>query len=133
MKRLLCSAVSLLTIPAASAQTERRIFTKTEQRESLEREFQKQKEAPGFDRLCQGLGALERLDFVVEADNLVLKHGEHVFVNSITNFISLSDDQANVRIAPFNIGGSNGAGGICPDSAGPAVGCLCDGEPARKP
>lgn len=113
MKRLLCIAVLLLTIPAVSAQTERRILTKAEQQESLEREFQKQLEAlqDSIDYV-NALGALERLDFVVEADKLVFKRGESAFVNSITNFISLSDDQAVVQIAPFNSGGPNGVGGI---------------------
>lgn len=56
--------------------------------------------------------SLEKLDFVVEADKLIFKHGETAYVTLNTNFFSLSDDQAVVQIAPFNSGGPNGVGGI---------------------
>lgn len=56
--------------------------------------------------------ALENLDFVLEADRLVFKRGETAFVTSTTNFISLSDADAVVQVAPFNGGGPNGVGGI---------------------
>lgn len=74
MKRLLYLAALLLTIPAGYAQTERQILTKAEQQESLDREFQKQREAlqDSIDYV-NAIGALERLDFVVEADKLVFK------------------------------------------------------------
>lgn len=113
MKRLLYLAALLLAIPATYAQTERRILTKAEQQESREREFQKQMEAlqDSIDYV-NAIGALERLDFVVEADQLIFKHGDTAFVNSTTNFISLSDDEAVIQIAPFNSGGPNGVGGI---------------------
>lgn len=113
MKRLLYLATLQLTIPAGYAQTERRILTKYEQQESPSREIQEQVEAlqDSIDH-ANAVGALERLDFVVEADKLVLKRGEMAFVNSTTNFISLSHDLAIIQIAPFNSGGPNGVGGI---------------------
>lgn len=35
--------------------------------------------------------ALQRKEFVLESDELTLKHGEHGYVNSTTNFIALHD------------------------------------------
>lgn len=35
--------------------------------------------------------ALHRKEFVLESDELTLKHGEHGYVNSTTNFIALHD------------------------------------------
>ena len=59
--------------------------------------------------------ALEKLDFVLEADQLQFKRGYTAFVNATTNFISLHDAHATVQVAPFNGGGPNGVGGITLD------------------
>ena len=57
--------------------------------------------------------ALQRKEFVLESDELTLKHGEHGYVNSTTNFIALHDGRATVQISPFQSGGGpNGVGGI---------------------
>ena len=56
--------------------------------------------------------ALDSLEFVLEADKLVFKYGDMAFVQSNTNFIALSDDNAVVQVAPYNAGGPNGVGGI---------------------
>ena len=61
---------------------------------------------------AKALHALETLNFVMEADQLVFKRGRTAFVTSATNFVSLSDDKAIVQVAPFNGGGPNGIGGI---------------------
>ena len=51
--------------------------------------------------------------FVLESDELTLKHGEHGYVNSTTNFIALHDGRATVQISPFQSGGGpNGVGSI---------------------
>ena len=42
--------------------------------------------------------ALQRKEFVLESDELTLKHGEHGYVNSTTNFIALHDGRATVPI-----------------------------------
>lgn len=56
--------------------------------------------------------ALQRKEFVLESDELTLKHGEHGYVNSTTNFIALHDGRATVQISPFQSGGGpNGVGG----------------------
>lgn len=114
MKRILLIAVALLTAhTVAEAQTERRIYTRAEQSEAqdraLEKELQQVQDSLDY---AEAIKALEKLDFVVEADQLVFKYGDSAFVNSITNFVSLNDSRALVQIAPFNGGGPNGVGGI---------------------
>lgn len=104
---LLCSAV------AAGAQTERRIYTKAEQESAQKREIEKCIEAiQDSIRSVEAFTALEQLDFVLEANRLSFKRGETAYVTSNTNFVSLSDDQAVIQIAPFHGGGPNGVGGI---------------------
>lgn len=95
------------------AQSERRIYTKSEQESAARRQADKKLEALR-DSLAHidAVKALENLDFVLEADQLTFKRGRTAFVNSNTNFISLSDDEAVVQVAPFNGGGPNGVGGI---------------------
>lgn len=57
--------------------------------------------------------ALNGQEFVLESDALTLKHGEHGYVNSSTNFIALHDGVATIQISPFQSGGGpNGVGGI---------------------
>ncbi|MCD7815855.1 MAG: DUF4251 domain-containing protein [Bacteroides sp.] len=114
MKRLALLILVLLTFVAGQAQTtEKRIYTQAEQKAAQEREEQKKmEEIQDSIHYVEAVNSLEKLDFVVEADKLIFKHGETAYVTSNTNFISLSDDQAVVQIAPFNNGGPNGVGGI---------------------
>lgn len=96
------------------SQTEKRICTKAEQENARNREEQKRLEAiqDSLDYV-QAVNSLENLDFVLEADRLIFKRGRTVFVTSMTNFVSLLDDEAVVQVAPFNGGGGpNGVGGI---------------------
>ncbi|HBH08999.1 MAG TPA: hypothetical protein DDX40_06340 [Rikenellaceae bacterium] len=134
MKRIL-TTLCLLTLVAAAgfAQTEKRIFT-TSEKIAIEnarikadstlaakakadaktlKAIQKELEAKQ-DSIANAnaVKALDSLEFVLEADKLVFKYGEMAFVQSNTNFISLSDDEAVVQVAPYNAGGPNGVGGI---------------------
>lgn len=114
MKRMcLIVAALLLMHTAVEAQTERRIYTQAEkteaQQRALDKELQQVQDSIDYARAIQ---ALEKLDFVLEADKLVFKRGDSAFVNSTTNFVSLTDSRAVVQIAPFNGGGPNGIGGI---------------------
>lgn len=115
----------LLATAAASAQTERRIYTSSELQSlqskktesKLTKEQKKQLEAmqDSIDH-ANAIKALETLDFVMEADQLVFKRGQTAYVSSNTNFISLSDDKAVVQVSPFNaVAGPNGVGGITLD------------------
>ncbi len=105
---------ALLTFAAGQAQTtEKRIYTQAELKAAQEQKEQKKTEETQDSILfVEAVKSLEKLDFVVEADKLIFKHGETAYVTSNTNFFSLSDDQAVVQIAPFNSGGPNGVGGI---------------------
>ncbi len=114
MKKTIFIGLSLtLAALSVQAQTERRILTKAEQTNSREWEISKQEEAIRDSiAYIQALDALERLDFVLEADQLQFRRGRMAYVSTVTNFISLSDDEATVQIAPYNDGGPNGVGGI---------------------
>ena len=66
----------------------------------------------GISRLVKGMKVEEVLQ-KLEGDELTLKHGEHGYVNSTTNFIALHDGKTTVQISPFQSGGGpNGVGGI---------------------
>lgn len=117
MVRFLFLITILLNISMVSlAQTEKRIYTKSEQESAQTRELQKRMETiQDSINYVNALNALQNLDFVLEADRLIFKRGHIVFVTSNTNFISLSDDKAVVQVAPFYGGGPNGIGGITLD------------------
>ena len=117
MKRIITSICLLLLVAAASfAQTEKRIYTSSEKIAKALKELQKRIEAQqdsiAYDNAVK---ALDSLDFVLEADKIIFKYGDMAYVQSNTNFISLSDDKAVVQVAPFNGGGPNGVGGITLD------------------
>lgn len=121
MKKIIMLFGLLLAVVTAEAQTERRIYTSSELKalqsrsdeNKLTKEQKKQMEAlQDSINYAKALNALETLEFVMEADQLVFQRGRTAFVTSATNFVSLSDDKAIVQIAPFNGGGPNGVGGI---------------------
>lgn len=58
---------------------------------------------------------MKNMDFVLEADRLVLKRGENVMVTSMVNFVSVKGDRAVIQVAPFNGPGANGVGGVTVD------------------
>ena len=118
MNRILLLAL-LLSALTVQAQTEKRIYTKAETEEmspngkearQARKLMEKARDSLNFVRAVE---AIEKLDFVLEADKLHFKHGTMVFVNSTTNFISVNDEEAVVQVAPFyGGGGPNGVGGI---------------------
>lgn len=120
MKQIVILMALLLATLTAGAQNERRIYTSGELKAMQRRTERKatreqQKQAQAIQDsiyYAKALRALENLDFVVEADQLVFKRGQTAFVSSMTNFISLSDEKAVVQVAPFNGGGPNGVGGV---------------------
>jgi hypothetical protein len=64
----------------------------------------------------QALYAVRNQDFVLEADNVMFRNGNTVFVNSMTNFISVKGNRAVVQISPSNYAsGPNGLGGVTVD------------------
>ena len=98
---------------SAQAQTEKRIIPKSQQQAAEQRKTDKRlEEIQDSIDYAKAVQALENLEFVVEADQLVFKRGQSAFVSSSTNFISMHDAKAGVRGAPFNGGGPNGVGGV---------------------
>ncbi len=61
---------------------------------------------------ARAVAALEKMDFVLEADKLIFKRGQPAYVSANTNFISSVNGKTTVQIAPFNGGGPNGVGGV---------------------
>ncbi|MBM6883832.1 DUF4251 domain-containing protein [Bacteroides caecigallinarum] len=60
--------------------------------------------------------AISNKDFTLEADKVEFKYGQTAFVNSNTNFVSVTGDKSVVQVA-FNVpvSGPNGIGGITLD------------------
>ena len=121
MKSYVMTFLFLLGAFTLQAQTERRIYTSAEQENMLGEEDRAQNRAErkrqqalcdsiAFDKAVKAIGQLE---FVLEADWVTFKRGTKVYVSSITNFISVSDDHAVVQVSPvMSGGGPNGVGGI---------------------
>lgn len=62
------------------------------------------------------VNAINNQQFVVEADQLILRNGQNVFVNSGTNFLLVNKEKGTVQVA-FNtaLSGPNGIGGVTVD------------------
>ena len=79
---------------SAQAQTEKRIIPKSQQQAAEQRKTDKRlEEIQDSIDYAKAVQALENLEFVVEADQLVFKRGQSAFVSSSTNFISMHDDK----------------------------------------
>ena len=107
MIRFLLTIVVLFAGMTAEAQqsTVKRIYPKQEQksenRSERRKAERKQRQSEKFIQAeidsinyANALQALENLDFVLEADQLVFKRGMSVFVSTTTNFISVQNDKA---------------------------------------
>ena len=72
--------------------------------------LQQQVDSMQFD---QALQAMRDSAFTLEANHVVFKRGERVFVQSNTNFVSVNKRNATVQVA-FNVpmAGPNGMGGV---------------------
>ena len=66
-------------------------------------------------RFAATVESMRNMDFVLEADRLVLKRGESVLVQSDINFVAVKGDKAVIQVAPFSGPGVNGVGGITVD------------------
>ena len=66
----------------------------------------------------EALNSLKENQFVVEADQVIFKTGEHAYVNSNTNFVLVNLKQGTVQVA-FNttVAGPNGIGGVTVDGS----------------
>lgn len=64
----------------------------------------------------QAFAAVKNQDFVLEAQTVQFRNGATVFVNDMTNFISVKGSRAVVQISPSDFAsGPNGVGGVTVD------------------
>ena len=64
----------------------------------------------------QAFAAVKNQDFVLEAQTVQFRNGPTVFVNDMTNFISVKGNRAVVQISPSDFAaGPNGVGGVTVD------------------
>lgn len=110
MKKIMMIAALLMTafVCGAGAQTEQQKLTK-EERKAMQQQMDSVLNAEAVQAIADSA-------FTLEADYVVFKNGERVFVTSNTNFVSVDKRRATVQIA-FNIpsGGLNGMGGVTVD------------------
>ena len=119
MNRLfLFMTILVLSVPVY-AQSEKRIDTKEKQENVNSRELKKQLAAiQDSINYKNAVSALEKSNFVLEADQLVFKRGRSAFVSSTTNFVLMDGEHASVQIAANNaLAGPNGIGGITVDGS----------------
>lgn len=121
MRRTLIILLATILPMLATAQSfsERRQADKEKWYEEKRKTEQREQEVKNLtDSVYHSLSAsaLHEKRFVLEADQVVFKHGRNAFVNSSTNFVSLFDNEAVVQISPLeSVGGFNGVGGITLD------------------
>ena len=82
-----------------------------------QREAEKAREKAENERAYAiAVQALQKGEFVLEADQLVFKRGRSAYVSPTTNFVMMNGNQASVQIASNSaIAGPNGIGGITVD------------------
>ena len=114
MKRvLLLLAVLLVSYGTVIAQTnQKNVDAKKAQKEAKKAAEQ----AEQMNLYNEAMNAINVKDFVLEADKIIFKRGNFVYVNSNVNFVSMKDDRATIQLS-FNFApsGPNGLGGITVD------------------
>ena len=114
MKRvLLLLAVLLVSCGTVIAQTnQKNVDAKKAQKEAKKAAEQ----AEQMNLYNEAMNAINAKDFVLEADKIIFKRGNFVYVNSNVNFVSMKDDRATIQLS-FNFApsGPNGLGGITVD------------------
>lgn len=105
---------ALSCIGAVGAQAATQTDKDAAKQEKVDKKAMKKRMQAVLDSVSfvRAVEALENHDFVLEADRLMFKRGETAYVSSGTNFVSLKGDEAVVQVAPYNVGGPNGVGGV---------------------
>ena len=116
MKRV----ITLIALVLVSASTLMYAQSKSETRRTerkAQREAEKAREKAENERAYAiAVQALQKGEFVLEADQLVFKRGRSAYVSPTTNFVMMNGNQASVQIASNSaIAGPNGIGGITVD------------------
>lgn len=116
MKRV----ITLIALVLVSASTLMYAQSKSETRRAerkAQREAEKAREKAENERAYAiAVQALQKGEFVLEADQLVFKRGRSAYVSPTTNFVMMNGNKASVQIASNSaIAGPNGIGGITVD------------------
>lgn len=108
--------ISALMVSCATAQQPQTKEETKQQKKEQKEAKKKQEEAQQMALFNRAVAALKAQSFVLEADRIVLKRGQVVYVNDRTNFVSLDGDKASVQLA-FNTARplANGIGGVTVD------------------
>ncbi len=90
--------------------------TRKQQREAERAKIKAQDQAASMASYQEAIQALQGKEFVLEANQVVFRNGQSVFVTSNTNFVLVNGQKGTVQIA-FNTPypGPNGIGGITVD------------------
>lgn len=119
MNRLIVIMIVLLGAIAANAQTKA-------ERDAQRKEQKRLEAVQDSINHVKAVYALDNMDFVLEADQLIFKRGRNAFVSSSTNFVSLSDGKAVVQVASYRGGGPNGLGGVTVEGRASALNIKTD-------
>lgn len=98
------------------AQTSQQAKTRKELRDEKRAQYKAEEKLMNELDYHNAATAIKNQQFVVEADQLILRNGQNVFVNSGTNFLLVNKDRGTVQVA-FNtaLSGPNGIGGVTVD------------------
>ncbi|MBR4048828.1 MAG: DUF4251 domain-containing protein [Bacteroides sp.] len=119
MKKIITFVALLLVATLGSvsmAQDAQTTKTRKELRDEKRAQYKAEEELMNELDYRNAATAIKNQQFVVEADQLILRNGQNVFVNSGTNFLLVNKEKGTVQVA-FNtaLSGPNGIGGITVD------------------
>lgn len=111
-------ATACLAATTATAQENLNQESRKEKRDAERARLKAEEEADQQQAYELAVQAIGEKQFVVEADQLQLRDGSNVFVNSTTNFLLVNVDKGTVQVA-FNtaLSGPNGIGGVTVDGS----------------
>ena len=119
MKKIITFVALLLVATLGSvsmAQNAQTTKTRKELRDEKRAQYKAEEKLMNELDYSNAATAIKNQQFVVEADQLILRNGQNVFVNSGTNFLLVNKEKGTVQVA-FNtaLSGPNGIGGITVD------------------
>lgn len=119
MKKIITFVVLLLVATLGSvsmAQEAQTTKTRKELRDEKRAQYKAEEKLMNELDYRNAATAIKNQQFVVEADQLILRNGQNVFVNSGTNFLLVNKEKGTLQVA-FNtaLSGPNGIGGITVD------------------
>ncbi|MDO4735507.1 MAG: DUF4251 domain-containing protein [Bacteroidia bacterium] len=121
MKRLFLTMVLLATVICGGnlyAQNQKEL-TKEEKKELKKQKKEREKAIEAkvdAAKFQMAVNALDKKNFVLEADRAEFKYGDIINVSSTTNFVAVSGDKATVQLSVSgHVIGPNGLGGVTVD------------------